>query len=81
MVLHLAIRRFGESYWLFDGDEMVGEFPSSEEAAQTAATLFQPYPAHFFGPRGIEPNPDPGVSPDLREWQYHPDGPPQHDDG
>jgi hypothetical protein len=71
---HVGIRRSGESYWLFDGNEALGTFPSAEEAAQHAATLFQPLPAHVFGPKGIEPNPDRGVAPDLREWQYDPDG-------
>jgi hypothetical protein len=70
---HLGIERFGESYWLFNGNEVLGRFPSAEEAAEAAATLFQPYPAHVIGPRGIDPNPDGGVSPDLREWQYDPD--------
>jgi hypothetical protein len=72
----LGIRRVGESYCLFDGNKLLGGFPSAEEAAQVAATLFQPYPTHVFGLHGIEPNPDRGVSPDLREWQYDPDGPP-----
>jgi len=70
----VGIRRFGESYWLFDGTEELGTFPSAEEAAQYAATLFQPYPALVFGPKGVEPNPDRGISPDLGEWQYDPDG-------
>jgi hypothetical protein len=55
-------------------NELLGSFPSAEEATQVAATLFQPYPAHILGLRGIESNPDRGVSPDLREWQYDPDG-------
>lgn len=68
----LSIQPFGGSYWLFEGNEVLGKFPSAEEAAQIAATLFQPYPALVFGPKGIEPNPDAGVSSDLREWRYDP---------
>lgn len=78
---HIGIRRLGESYWLFDGNEVLGRFHSAEEAAQHAATLFQPYPAHVFGPHGIEPNPDGGVSSDLREWQSELDGPLRLDNG
>jgi hypothetical protein len=67
---HLGIERFGDSYCLFNGDELLARCHSAEEAARFAASCFQPYPAHIFGPHGIEPNPDRGVSPDLREWQH-----------
>jgi hypothetical protein len=72
---HLRIERFGESYCLFNGNELIETFASAADAAQTAADLFQPFPAHVFGPHGIEPNPDRGVSPDLPDWKYDPGEP------
>jgi hypothetical protein len=69
---HLRIEQFGESYCLSNGDELIETLASAADAARTAADLFQPFPAHVLGPHGIEPDPDRGVSPELRDWKYDP---------
>jgi hypothetical protein len=69
---HLGIRQFGQKFGLFNGNEVLGMFPSAEAAAQRAAECFQVFPAHVFGPNGIEPTRDRGVPPDLGEWRHDP---------
>jgi hypothetical protein len=75
---HLGIERFGNSYCLINGNELIGRFASPDAAAQTAAELFQPFARDAHG---IEPNHDRGVSPDLSNWRKCDPGEPQHGDG
>lgn len=65
----LRIAKVKDSYWLFDGREVIGKFSSAEEAAEVASDDFQWFPAHVMGPSGIQRNSDKGVPPNLDEWQ------------
>jgi len=64
----LRIARLGKDYWLLNGDSLESRAKSAEEAAESASFLYQPFPGHVLGPDGIEPDPDPGVPADLRQW-------------
>jgi len=64
----LRIAKFGADYWLLIGNTLELRAKTAEEVAEIAATLFQPYPAHLWGPDAVQLDPDPGVSADLRKW-------------
>lgn len=66
---NLRITKIGDRYWLFDGKEVIDNFPTAEAAVETAADYFQTFPAHVLAPGDIQIDSNQGVPADLAGWK------------